>query len=124
MNISTPVKTVFAGILTVIFAAPATAQPGIESFLEHRAYMQSEPDELYFFEDDRKMVVSYNNERIVRICADESRVVTPLRISYDDKTATVAPGDCVRVEAMEVYLEPDENLDANTFLKAEVQTLN
>ncbi len=86
--------------------------------------MQADPDEVFFFEDERKLVVSYNNERIVRICADESRVVTPLRITYDDRTATVMPGDCIRVEAMEVFLEPDENLDANTFLKAEVQTLN
>jgi len=124
MTVFTPTKVILASMLTALFAMPATAQPGTGSLLEHRAYMQSEPDELLFFEDDRKLAVSYKTDRIVRVCIDESRLVTPLRITYDDKNATVAPGDCMRVEAMEVYLEPDENLQPNTFLKAEVQTLN
>ena len=113
-----------AAVMTAVFALPVAAQPGTGSYLEYRAQMQAEADEFLFFEDERKQVVSYNRERIVRVCASESSQVTPMRIEYDDKTATVAPGDCMRVEAMQVYLQPAEMLEPNTFLRVEVDTLN
>jgi hypothetical protein len=124
MCTSIPIKSMLAAVMTAVFALPVAAQPGTGSYLEYRAQMQAEADEFLFFEDDRKQVVSYNRERIVRVCASESSQVTPMRIEYDDKTATVAPGDCMRVEAMQVYLQPAEMLEPNTFLRVEVDTLN
>ena len=124
MCTSIPIKSMLAAVMTAVFALPVAAQPGTGSYLEYRAQMQAEADEFLFFEDERKQVVSYNRERIVRVCASESSQVTPMRIEYDDKTATVAPGDCMRVEAMQVYLQPAEMLEPNTFLRVEVDTLN
>ena len=86
--------------------------------------MQSDADEYFFFEDDRKQVVSYIRERIVRVCAADSAEVTTLRIEYDDKVTMLTPGDCIRVEAMDVVLEPANTLPANTFMRVEVDTLN
>jgi hypothetical protein len=110
--------------MMAFIAVPASAQPGTSSFLEYQARMHADADEYLFFEDDRKQVVSYNRERIVRVCAGESSQVTPMRIEYDDKTSTVAPGDCMRVEAMQVYLQPAEMLEPNSYLRVEVDTLN
>ena len=124
MCTSIPVKSMLAAIVAAVFAMPVAAQPGTGSYLEYRARMQAEADEFLFFEDDRKQVVSYSRERIVRVCAGESSQVTPMRIEYDDKTSTVAPGDCMRVEAMQVYLQPAEMLEPNTYLRVEVDTLN
>lgn len=124
MCTSIPIKSMLVAVMTAVFTLPVAAQPGTGSYLEYRAQMQAEADEFLFFEDDRKQVVSYNRERIVRVCASESSQVTPMRIEYDDKTATVAPGDCMRVEAMQVYLQPAEMLEPNTFLRVEVDTLN
>lgn len=124
MCTSIPIKSMLAAVLTAAFAMPVAAQPGTGSYLEYRAQMQAEADEFLFFEDDRKQVVSYNRERIVRVCAAESPQVTPMSIEYDDKSAMLSPGDCMRVEAMEVFLEPAEMLEPNTFLRVEVDTLN
>lgn len=124
MCTSIPIKSMLAAIVTAALALPVSAQPGTGSYLEYRAEMQAEADEFLFFEDDRKQVVSYNSERIVRVCAAESPQVIPMSIEYDDKTATLAPGDCIRVEAMDVYLQPAEMLEPNTFLRVEVDTLN
>lgn len=124
MCTSIPVKSMLVAFITAAFALPVAAQPGTGSYLEYRANMQADADEYLFFEDDRKQVVSYNRERIVRVCAAESPQVTPMNIEYDDKLATVAPGDCIRVEAMEVFLEPAAMLEPNTFLRVEVDTLN
>jgi len=33
-------------------------------------------------------------------------------------------GDCMRVEAKEISLEPAKTLDANAVIRAEVQTMN
>ena len=124
MCTSIPVKSMLVAFITAAFALPVAAQPGTGSYLEYRASMQADADEYLFFEDDRKQVVSYNRERIVRVCAAESPQVTPMNIEYDDKLATVAPGDCIRVEAMEAFLEPAAMLEPNTFLRVEVDTLN
>lgn len=124
MCTSIPLKSLLAACITAFVALPVAAQPGTGSIVEYEARMHADADEYLFFEDDRKQVVSYNRERIVRVCAADSAIVTPMSIEYDDKTATVAPGDCMRVEAMEVYLEPAESLEPNTFLRVEVDTLN
>ena len=123
MCTSIPLKSLLAACVTAFVALPVSAQPGTGSIVEYEARMHADADEYLFFEDDRKQVVSYSRERIVRVCADDSAQVTPMSIEYDDKTATVAPGDCMRVEAMEVYLEPAESLEPNTFLRVEVDTL-
>jgi len=109
------------GICTASLAAPAIGQS--ESILRHMNTMYSEPDEHYFYEDDRKQVVSYKKDRVVRICADESRHLVALEVTYDGKKATLESDDCIRVEAKNVYLEPKETLDPNWVIKAEVETL-
>tara|TARA_R100001039_G_C1845462_1_gene105807 strand:+ start:2165 stop:2533 length:369 start_codon:yes stop_codon:yes gene_type:complete len=121
---SIPKKSILAAFLAAVFAVPAFAQPGTGSYLEYRAQMQSDPDEYLFFDNDRKQVVSYNRDRIVRVCAAESPLVTPISIEFDDNMAMLAPGDCMRIEAMQVFLEPAEMLEPNTFLRVEVETLN
>lgn len=116
-----------AGIAAGLGAAPALAQEGpenVESILEYQAWMYSAPDEYYFFEDDSKQVVDYQRERIVRICVGDSRHLVPLKVIYDGSTAMIERGDCMRVEAKEVSLEPAETLDANAVIRAEVQTMN
>ncbi|HDZ08293.1 hypothetical protein [Pseudohongiella sp.] len=125
MSTTIPVKSMLAAFLAATFAMPLAAQPPLtQSYLEYRGRMQSDADEFLFFEDDRKQVVSYNSDRVVRVCTKDSPLVTPMRIEFDDKMAMLAPGDCIRVEAMEVYLEPSETLQRNTFLEVEVDTLN
>lgn len=107
--------------LAAIFAAPgALAQ---DSIIEHMAKMHSGPDEHYFFEADRKQVVDYQTEQVVRICTGESRHTVPLKVSYDDKTTVLGSDDCVRVEAKRVFLEPNEPLEPNWVIQAEVETL-
>ncbi|HZX25184.1 MAG TPA: hypothetical protein VFF18_16755 [Woeseiaceae bacterium] len=86
--------------------------------------MYSEPDEYYFFEDDRKQVVDYQEARVVRVCTGESRHLVPLKITYDGSSAMLHAGDCMRVEAKEIYLEPAEMLDANWSIVANVDTVN
>ncbi|OFE12154.1 hypothetical protein PHACT_02580 [Pseudohongiella acticola] len=127
MCISIPKKIMIAAtaaITTFVFALPLAAQPQTGSYLEYRARMQSDADEYFFFEDDRKQVVSYSRDRIVRVCAADSAEVIPLRVEYDDRTTMLTPGDCIRVEAMDVFLEPADSLEPNTFMRVEVDTLN
>ncbi len=116
-----------AGLIAGLGAAPALAQEGaekLESVLEYRAWAYSEPDEYYLFEENSKQVVDYKNERIVRICAGDSRHLVPLKVIYDGSTAMIESGDCMRVEAKEISLEPAETLDTNAVIRAEVQTMN
>jgi hypothetical protein len=108
-------------------AAPALAQTeaeGVESYVEYQAWMYSAPDEYYFFEDDSKQVLDYKSEHIVRICTGDSRHLVPLKVKYDDSTAMIETGDCMRVEAKKISLEPAKRLDTNAVIRAEVQTMN
>jgi len=106
----------------LLFAAPfAVAQ---DSALERMVMMYSPPDEYYFFEQDRKKVIDYKSENVVRICAGDSRHAVPLRVTYDGERATIGSGDCMRVEAKEIFLEPDEPLDPNWVIVADVQTVS
>ena len=108
--------------LTAFFAvATAQAQSGP---LETAVQMHSGPDEFYFFEDDRKQVVDYKTERMVRICTGQSRHLVPLKVTYDERTVTLGSDECIRIEAKKVFLEPTERLEPNWVIQADVDTMN
>lgn len=112
-------------MMAVLFAAvlAAPAAQAQSSVLETMVQLHSEPDEYYFFEDDRKQVLDYKTEQEVRICAGESRHLVPLKVTYDEQTTTLGSNDCIRVEAKTVYLEPQKRLDPNWVITAEVETM-
>ena len=109
-----------AVLVTLLAASTAQAQGSV---LEQMVQLHSEPDEYYFFDDDRKQVLDYKTDQEVRICAGESRHLVPLKVTYDERTATLGSNDCIRVEAKTVYLEPQERLDPNWVITAEVETM-
>lgn len=120
------IKSFFSGLVFVAFLGSAVlvvAQSDTDSILEHYGALFSGADEFFFFEAERKQAVDYQQERIVRICAGDSRHQVPLRVTADGRAITLGSGDCIRVEAKQVYLEPDSRLDANTMLIARVETL-
>lgn len=110
--------------LGLVLMAPAAQAQAPSPLMDHMLETYSGPDEYYLFEDDRKKVVDYKSERMVRVCAGDSRHVVPLRVSYDGDKTTLGPGDCIRIEAKEVYIEPDETLETGWVLHADVDTLN
>ena len=117
------------GLITLVFAILATglAAPTVQaqtSMLERMARMYGESDEYFFFESDRKKVVDYKTDRTVRICTGTSRHLVPLKITYDGDSAKLASGDCMRIEAKEIYLEPEKELDQNWVIQATVETMN
>lgn len=113
--------SVLAGALLLSFAATAQAQ---SSASDMAVQFYSEPDEFYFFGDERKLVVDYKKDRMVRVCVGDSTHTVPLKISYDNKQATIEAGDCMRVEAKKVFLEPQKTLDTGWVLEADVDTLS
>lgn len=119
----TMTASTLTGICVAFMAAPAVAQVH-DSILEHYAQMHAGSDEYYFFEDDRKQIVDYKNDRIVRICAGESRHLVPLKVTHDGETSLVHAGDCLRIEAKSVALEPAEQLEPNVVIKADVETIS
>ncbi len=122
MNIS--LNKPAAMIVVALAGSLLTAGAGAANTpLERMVQMHSGPDEYYFFEDDRKQVIDYKRERVVRICTGESEHLVPLKVTFDNRTAMIDEGDCMRVEAKSVYLEPAEPLDANWTIRAEVETL-
>ncbi len=110
-------------VLTFAALLAAPAANAQSTVLEMMTKLHAPPDEHYFFEADRKQVVDYKTDRVVRICAGESRHVVPLKVTYDDKTTTLGSGDCTRVEAKQVFLEPEERLDPSWVIKADVDTV-
>lgn len=112
---------IVAALVAAVLAAPVLAQ---SSATDQMIRLYSDPDEYYFFEDDRKQVVDYKEERVVRICAGESRHLVPLKVTYDGSSAMVEAGDCIRVEAKQVSLEPAKMLEPDWSIVAEVDTLN
>lgn len=114
-----PGSTVAAALL-----ASSTAVLGVphEPIVERQRRMASAPDQYFFFEDDRKQVVDYTRDRIVRICAGDRRHLVPLEVTHDDDTTMVHRNDCVRAEAKEIYLEPAEPLETNAVIEATVRT--
>lgn len=114
-------KTFSAITLGALLASSALAQT---SATEQMIRLYSEPDEYYFFESQKKQVVNYKEERIVRICTGDSQHLVPLKVSFDGQTTEVGEGDCMRIEAKSVSLEPAEPLDPNWTIRAEVETLN
>lgn len=116
------VATLLVSLFAIMAFSPAAAQ--YESNFERLAKLSPPVDVYHFFDGDRKQVVSYKTDRIMRVCLGDNRHVVPLRVIHDEDTATVERNDCIRVEAKEVFLEPAEPLDANVVLRAEVETLN
>ena len=110
-------------VLGLVLAGTTYAQSNTTSILEHYGSLFSGPDEYYFFEDDRKQVVDYQRERIVRICAGDSPHLVPLKVTADERTLEVASGDSIRVEASRIYLEPARTLDDSAMIIANVETL-
>ena len=109
---------VTAGVLAGFAATPVLAQ----TVWERHMQMHTGPDEFYFYESDRKKVVDFKYDRLVRVCAGESSHLVPLKISYDGESAEIAAGDCIRVEGKEVYLEPARPLETDWMIKADVET--
>lgn len=125
MRYLTIASMLLTGLISAMAFTPAVAQsPGQPGYFEYRAYLASTPDTYYLFTDDRKDVASYKTDRILRVCVGDSEHVVPLKIFYDDKSATVEKNECMRVEGREIALEPTERLDNNAVIVAEVQTLN
>lgn len=113
--------TVLVCLAAVLAVPAANAQ---SSVLEMMTKLHAGPDEYYFFEADRKEVVDYKTEHIVRICTGESKHLVPLKVTYDGKTATIDSGDCLRVEAKQIFLEPEKRLDPSWVIQADVETLS
>lgn len=122
MRYRTAITTLVAAFLASLAFTPVAAQ--YESNYERLARLTAPADVYYFFDGDRKHVASYNADRIMRVCLGDGQQVVPLRVIYDDNTATVGKNDCIRVEAKELALEPAEPLEANVTLRAEVETMN
>lgn len=136
MRYGTAAATLLVGLMASLAFTPAIAQDRPTSattqdeeydqwqnYLEYRASLSTPPDEYYFFEHEKKKVVSYKNDRLVRICAGDNRHQVPLKVTYDDKSASVAANECVRVEAKEISLQPMKRLEGNAAIRAEVITM-
>jgi len=115
--------TLPGAIAALLFSAAAFAQVQMTP-AERMMQRSAGPDEYLFFEDDRKTVVDYKEDHIVRICVSENRHLVPVAVHYDGKKGEVHPGDCMRVEAKKIALEPAERLEANWSIRAEVDTVS
>lgn len=120
MKIAKPLFATAIAAAALFLAAPLQAQTVAEEFI----YYPSEADEYFFFEEtDIKKVASFNSDKMVRVCVDNSEHLVPLKVIHDERSSLIQPGDCLRFEAKEVYLEPARELSANWVLKAEVDTM-
>ena len=123
-----PLRRIARRTLCATAAAALLASSGVtlaESYVspaERQLQLASPSDEYYFFADDRKQIVDYKSDRVVRICVGDSRHLVPLEVTHDDDTTMVHRNDCVRVEAKEIYLEPAEMLPTNAMIRATVRT--
>jgi len=113
------VTSALLAVTACAFVAPALAQTTAEDFI----YYPHGPDEYYFFEQtDRKEVADFKTDHLVRVCVDQNRHMVPLDVIHDGETTVVRPGDCARVDAMEVSLEPAKRLEPRWTIRAEVDT--
>lgn len=119
-------KNIFpaAGAATLLLLSSAAIAQYAVSPAEQRLERTSDPDVVYLFDDDRKQIVDYKKDHIIRVCVTENRHLVPLTIIYDDQRANVAPGDCMRIEAQEVTLQPSKTLEDNWMMRAEVTTVS
>jgi hypothetical protein len=117
-------KIAAGAVLGMLAGASVAHAQVLESPAERMLERSSGPDTFYFFEDDRKTVVDYKSEHVVRVCAGDSTHLVPLKVEYDNKQTTIDAGDCIRVEATAVTLMPDKTLDENLVIVAEVETLS
>lgn len=119
-------KNIFAaaGAATLLLLSFAAIAQYAVSPAEQRLERTSDPDVVYLFDDDRKQIVDYKKDHIIRVCVTENRHLVPLTIIYDDQRANVAPGDCMRIEAQEVTLQPSKTLEDNWMMRAEVTTVS
>lgn len=107
-------------LVALAFTSPAIAQTVAEEFI----YYPSGPNEYYLFSQmDEKKVVDYETDRMVRVCMNSNRHLVPLRVHHDQEESLVQPGDCLRVEAKQVRLEPAGRLEPEWNIRAEVETL-
>ena len=109
-------------VAALLASSAAVSGAPNESIIEHHLRMATDPDKYFFFEDDRKQIVDYKRDRVVRICAGDSRHLVPLEVTHDDDSTMVHRNDCVRVEAKEIFLEPAEPLPENAVIEATVRT--
>lgn len=105
-------------VLGLAFAAsPLMAQQQMPHDLDE--------DEYYLYSDTNpKQVVDYRNDRVMRICTGQSPHMISLTVIADEREIEVAPGDCVRVEAKQVSLQPTEDLPDLAMIKVGVLTID
>lgn len=107
----------------LLLTGTAQAQPASTTDLPHPYdSMWTSADEIYFYEDNRKQVVDYKRDRVLRICLDDSNHTVPLNITADERELTLYAGDCMRIEAQQVWMEPDRHLPDLAMLKVNIQT--
>lgn len=111
-------------IATGAMATTAMAQTDNDGYLAYHARMAAPEDVYYLFQADRKEIVSYKSDRIVRICVGDSRHAVNLEVFHDGEATTVEKNDCVRIEAKEVAVEPAKRLEANEVIVVRAQTLS
>ena len=83
-----------------------------------------EEEEYYLYEDNSKQVVDYREDKIVRVCAGPAPHDVTLTVRADEREIEIWPGDCIRVEAKQVFLEPSKHLPDLAMIKVGVQTID
>lgn len=112
------------GTVTLLLLSSAAFAQMMLSPAERRLERSSDPDVYYLFNDDKKQIIDYKKDHIIRVCVTENPHLVPLTVVYDDQRANIAPGDCMRLEAQEVSLQPSKTLEDNWMMRAEVETIS
>ncbi len=65
---------------------------------------------------ETKSIVHHKTDSHYRICVHSARHSVPLKVNFDGKQDTIAPGDCADFEAMDIRIAPGGKLDQDVVL--------
>ncbi|MFN3522503.1 MAG: hypothetical protein ACK4YQ_09655 [Phenylobacterium sp.] len=108
-------------------ASAAAAQ--VSDPLVRRGQLSAPPGEFYLNSQDAREIIHYSSPRDVRLCLPRRTDASappakdvPLKITWDDATAVLAPGNCLFFDASRVSVSPAAPLPSGVSLHGSVET--
>lgn len=94
-----------------------------QSVTERMIERYSEPNEFYLTDSRETEIINFKKDRLAAVCIGESEHTTALDIKFDDRNATLYPGNCLLVEAKKVKVSAAGELDPGWDLRGTVRTI-
>lgn len=109
---------------TALGGAALTASGPAHAVVERLIENYADPGEFYLFDSADRELVSFKNERLVELCVGQNQHGTALEVSYDEMETVIEPGTCMYLEAKQITVSPEGELESGWDLRGRITPMD